>query len=175
MRVRVSSPRPLLKLTLSLDGALLGAIPAPAAGEYPFAAYLREAQKGFHTLTARAFDDSGNVGGASVEVNLTAELDPPTIFWGAPPSGTTLFHANFPHTLRFSLHRAGELKRIVFRARAATGGESFKIKAFEPVDPLLSILSWSTAPVQGEYDVFASVTDTSGALRESEALRIQVE
>ncbi len=93
--VTTSGPRTISQVEYRLDDSLVA-----TATTTPFGALipLGDATPGFHTLTAKVIDAVGNVGSASVKLNVTASTTPTVYF--LEPAGPTSIAADAALTIK---------------------------------------------------------------------------
>lgn len=170
--VSVSARRGLAKVDYLLDGSVIG-----TAVYQPFATPMsipNRYSKGFHTLTAKAYDDVGNVAETSVTVNLTADPGPLGIQWISPWAAQTIYSGQFPFSIKFSIDDVKSLKEIHVIVKDQTNGLEEIIGNIQ--NPALSsmVIQWKNAPAPGKYYVTVEAVLMSGDIR-SESVLVNVQ
>jgi 1A family penicillin-binding protein len=129
--------------------------------------------KGFHTLTARAYDDVGNAGESTITINLTADEGPIGVTWKYPWGGQVIGLYQFPINVSFALDDIIGIDRLdVVTKRRGDGAQTTIGIIDAPVLPSFSI-SWQDA-MTGNYELIVRATYDSGQIRE-ESIEIRVE
>jgi 1A family penicillin-binding protein len=108
--VSATSPRGVRSVTYLIDDTEVATF-----DQFPFGGTVgipNNLTQGFHTLTAKAKDDVGNTGSASVTLNLTAAPSDIGIVWSAPSPGQKLSIGAFPHTIRFRIDNPISLAKL---------------------------------------------------------------
>lgn len=160
--VSATSRRGVVKVEFLMDGEYIGEVvqSSPARIAIP-----NHFTKGFRTLTAKAFDDVGNMAQTSVTVNLTAEPGPLGIQWSAPYSEQSIFSGEFPFTLRFHIDDPLSIQSIRVTARDANGNSAQFIGSIDrPALPNMSMI-WTTPPNPDRYWLTVEATLQSGDVR----------
>ncbi len=122
---------------------------------YPFSGPItipNRIQKGFHKLTARAFDDVGNRGEASVTINLNAGPAPMSIRWQFPADGQYLYRSSdFPLTMKFGMDDPKSIDELTITALSEETGATEEIGTIKnPPLPNMSV-QWSMPAHTGRY------------------------
>lgn len=153
--------RGVTKVEYFIDGESIGSgVYAPFDG--PITVPNRYS-KGFHTLTARAYDDVGNRGETSVTVNVTADAGPIGIRWYSPWDGQFISAGQFPFTVSFSLDDPKSIRMLRLVAKPFGGGETTIGSIESPTLPSFSF-QWERLPA-GRYDLTIEATLLSGEVR----------
>lgn len=162
-QVSASSRRGVVKVQYSMDGGFIG-----EAVFAPYSATLiipNRYAKGFHVLTAKAFDDVGNSASTSVTVNLTADVGPLGIQWTSPYSQQFISSGEFPLTVRFSIDDPASIATLLMTAKNGQGGTEEVIGSIEhPALPNMSMV-WRTPPPPGNYQLTIEALLTTGDRR----------
>lgn len=119
--------------------------------------------KGFHALSASAYDDVGNRSDAEVLINLTAEPSPLQILWTKPVNGQSLYNSQFPYDINFSIQDIQGIQKLSLALKDESGQ---LIQTIGTVDaPKLSNFSmlWRAYPGSGQYFIEASALYNSGS------------
>lgn len=147
----------------------LGDEPAPISSfRYPHAQPLiipNRFPKGFHRLTAKAFDDVGNVATTSITINLTADGGPLDIQWLTPWQGETLSAPSFPFTVSFRLGDPKAVRKITVLAVGPDGIGRYLGTVQSPPLPDIS-LRWDGVGPSGDWriQIEAELTDGRHAI-----------
>ncbi|MDD5252226.1 MAG: transglycosylase domain-containing protein [Patescibacteria group bacterium] len=160
--VTAVAPRGVAKVEYAIDGET-----AASSEIYPFSAIVPISNrygKGFHTLTATAFDDVGNRNSASVTFNLTAEPGPLGLSWMNTYSGQDIYASAFPFSFRLSLSDPKSISRLRLTATSSDGREEEIGSVAEPSLSRLEII-WNSAPPAGAYTIRAEATLIGGDTR----------
>ena len=129
--------------------------------------------KGFHTFTARAYDDVGNRGESSITVNLTADEGPIGIRWNSPWYGQYVSQGSFPFDVTFTIDDPRSVRQLRVSARRFGSDEESVIGTIDaPALPSFS-LRWQSAQ-SGRYDLIVQATLLSGDVR-TESIPVQVQ
>ncbi|MEY4723833.1 MAG: hypothetical protein RLZZ324_1346 [Candidatus Parcubacteria bacterium] len=130
--------------------------------------------KGFHKLTARAYDDVGNRSDTSINVNITADPGPLGITWKSPWTNQTVSGNQFPFNVAFSVDDVKSVKALRVYA-TPEGGQSQDLIGTVDAPPLPSMsFTWKDKPPSGRYDINVEVQLTTGDTRkESTSVYIQ--
>lgn len=130
--------------------------------------------KGFHTLTARAFDDVGNRSETSVTVNITAELGPLGIRWTTPWSSQTVYESQFPFAVSFTIDDPKSVRALKVAAIHVDSNQEITLGSVEnPSLPNMSF-SWATHPAPGRYLLSIEATLTTNDIR-TESIQVNVQ
>ena len=125
--------------------------------------------KGFHVLTARAYDDVGNNASTSITINLTAPAGPIGIQWLSPAwNGQTLLPSQFPFNVSFQvddLKSIGSLQLVAVNQAYQT--ETVIGSIASPVLPNFS-MNWERPSDNGRYTLKVEATLASGDVRTAE-------
>lgn len=106
--------------------------------------------KGYHQLTAVAYDDVGNHGSVSLTFNLTADAGPIGVLWESPRNFQNIYLENFPIDLRFSIDDIKSIDRLDISARDTSNNEELIGSIESP--PLNNMsLNWSGPEKTGTY------------------------
>lgn len=124
--------------------------------------------KGFHTLTAKAYDDAGNVSSASVMINLTAEAGPLTVIWLTPWNFQYLAGSQFPFSVSFRIDDFKSVKQLRLKALNPFEQTEHLIGTINnPVLPNFS-MNWYAPSGHGRYDLRVEAELIGGEIRTSE-------
>jgi 1A family penicillin-binding protein len=162
--VTASARRGVVRVDYAMDGEVIG-----TSGELSGVSISipNDVVKGFHTLTATAYDDVGNSATASVTVNLTADVGPLALQWLSPYPSQSVDTGSFPFTISASLGDRQSIAQMNVVARPENGGDDIPIGSMSnPALPNLSF-TWATAPAPGRYAIVAECTLNSGETQES--------
>jgi len=109
-KIQASAPRGIAKVKYFIDDEQVY-----TTNSYPFELtyYARELENKKHKLTARAYDDKGNVG-YSNEINFTLDAPPPPseITWSSPKNGASFYASSFPLTIGFNVFQPSKINDI---------------------------------------------------------------
>jgi len=124
--------------------------------------------KGFHVLTAKAYDDVGNRSAASVTINLTAEAGPLTVQWLTPWNYQYLNTAQFPFNVNFRIDDYKGVKKLKLLSVNQNDLTEELIGTVEnPVLPNMS-MNWNLPSGYGKYVLKIVATLLGGDDRISE-------
>ncbi len=108
--VDVSAPRGIAQVKYFIDGDQV-----QTQNNFPFSLNFnaRLLENGDHTLSARAYDDRGNVG-ATPPLTFTLNAPPPPseVNWISPQNNATFFASSFPLNLQFNVFKPQNIKMI---------------------------------------------------------------
>lgn len=156
--VKINSSEPIKKVTYLLDDQLLGSASEPP---YTFQTYLWDTPKGFHTVKVRALDVNGNYEEVRAEVNLLAEMDPPTLYFVSPKNQSILSASRFPISLTINFHQPEKIKNVAI-SLTKTGEEPQVFATITNPNEKNLILSWSQTPIPGQYTFTSAITTQEG-------------
>ena len=129
---------------------------------------------GQHTLTAKTYDDLGNVGQASVIINLQRK-NYLNIGWLEPSQSTALSASDFPLNLMINVDDLSKVKKVDFYYRPENSQSSTWINYLEsPATNNIDVL-WSSAPPNGVYQIYPVLTNWQGQLINGPEITISLE
>ncbi|HEX8704107.1 MAG TPA: Ig-like domain-containing protein [Myxococcaceae bacterium] len=142
--------RAVQRVIFYLDGVALGT--AYYYGPFTLSWNSRNAANGTYSLTAKAFDDAGNVGtSAPVSVTVDNELTPPVASITSPTQGAVVAGT-------VSIEAAASDNRAVSSVEIFLDGSSLKSFSSPPY-----VLSWDSHSVpNGTHTLTVKARDTSG-------------
>jgi 1A family penicillin-binding protein len=170
--VSVSARRGIAKVEYLMDSDIIG-----TAVFQPFATQVtipNRFSKGFHTLTAKVYDDVGNSSSTSVTVNLTADPGPLGISWSSPWNSQTIYQSQFPFMVKFSISDVKSVRE--FHVTAKSQDDATEQVIGDIRNPSLSTMTvpWGAPPAPGKYHVTVEAILTSGD-RRSESVPVTVQ
>jgi 1A family penicillin-binding protein len=171
--VAASAPRGVAKVEYAMDDQAIG-----SAVFAPFDAPVTVPNrfgKGFHTLTATAYDDVGNRNSTTITVNFTAPLGALGVHWNAPWYDQHIGTAQFPYSVKITLDDPKGIKTLrIFYRSTSSGGDSGDIGSIDnPALPGMA-MDWQSAPATGNYTLTVQATYDSGdTLEESIPVTVQ--
>lgn len=160
LKVKAAAPRGVYQVAYSLDDNPIG-----TNTQYPFSLTynFKNAAKGPHTFKAVASDDQGNTAMAVVTVNLTAELDPPSIDW-TDKNPLTIHNEDFPRVMYLNPFRWDDIKEVQIFLKS-NSQEKWIYTFNHTEDKLFNnqlSFTWKHNPGAGKYTLRAALTDTAG-------------
>ncbi len=170
--VSVTAKRGVAKVDFLMDGEIIGtsvyqpfASPVTVPNRFP---------KGFHTFTAKAYDDVGNAADTSVTVNLTADPGPLGVQWTSPWAGQTIYASQFPFTVKFAIDDVKSIKELHLTAKSQMDNlEEIIGNIQNPALPSMAV-QWKNVPSPGKYHVTVEAVLNSGDTR-SESVTVTVQ
>lgn len=123
--------------------------------------------KGFHTLSARVYDDVGNNAIAYVTINLTAKPGPIGVQWVTPWVYQNIYRSSqFPFIVKFTIDDPKSIKRLSLYAEPQDGSDRIDIGSISyPAFQNMS-MQWKGDDVHSTlYDLTIEVTLQSGDIR----------
>ncbi|MFC1703063.1 Ig-like domain-containing protein, partial [Patescibacteria group bacterium] len=124
--------------------------------------------KGFHTLSARVYDDVGNSAIAYVTINLTAEAGPIGVQWVTPWAYQSIYRGSqFPYTVKFTIDDPKSIKKLLLYAEPHDGRGRRDIGSISlPVFQNMS-MQWKDEDLRStSYNLTIEATLQSGDVRE---------
>lgn len=163
IEVGAQARRGVYRVEFSMDGDYIGMFSSS-----PFSGFMTVPNrfvKGFHTLTAKAFDDVGNSAKTTTTVNLTADPGPLDIQWKAPWSLQELsLSRDFPFHVSFSIGDTKSLSAIQVVAHSTTDDSVALLGRIDnPVLPNFS-MEWKNATL-GRTRIVIEATLRGGETR----------
>jgi 1A family penicillin-binding protein len=169
--VNVYAPRGVIsRVEYFVDGQKVG-----TSNTSPYTATLlipNSISNGFHTLRATAYDDIDDFNSAEITFNLLAEKLPPQINFTAPRNGASFYASMFPLSITAETPDIADIAEISFYAEGASGRELLKTYS-TPAENTFTF-RWSATPTPGAYQLYADVTDKSGATTRSRPISVTV-
>lgn len=159
--VSASAPRGVASVEYQLDGETVG-----SSTDASFAATLslpNHFGKGFHVLTAIAYDDARNRASASINVNLNAPAGDLGLTWSDLYQGARLPAGQFPYAVRFTLADMKSIGSLRLFVTDSAGNATPLGEIGTPSLPSLSMTWPSAAP--GQYVITADAVLTDGEER----------
>lgn len=169
--IQISSSEPIQKIVYFLDDEIWETV---ANAPYNLETHLLETPKGYHTLKARAMDVNGNYGEASVDFNLVAEMDPPSISFVSPKNNSTLLASHFPVSVTVKFFQKEKIKKAVIALSKNEEPAQDFATINEPADTS-AVLSWPKVSGAGAYTFTSTITNTDGQTYAGGELKIIVE
>lgn len=167
--VSAGAPRGISRVDYLLDGELVGSSSVP-----PFSAALavpNHFAKGYHVLTAVAYDDVLNSARATVNVNLTAPPGELGLEWMNLYDNSSVSLVHFPMTVKVRVQDPQSISSL--RLTATFGNRVFDLgRVDSPALPSMAF-TWQEVP-QGTYMLTAEAELVTGDRRVS-SIRVTVE
>jgi membrane carboxypeptidase/penicillin-binding protein PbpC len=159
--VLASALRGVASVEYQLDGEMIGwstdAV-SPATLFIP-----NHFSKGFHVLTAIAYDDARNRAATSINVNLNASAGELGLTWRDFYPGVRLSAGAFPYSVRFSVTDVKSIAKLRLYVMDASGNVTALGEMESPALPDLA-MTWPAA-ASGAYTVTAAAVLTTGEER----------
>ncbi len=156
-RVNVSAPRGIGRVEYYLDDKLIQTVTGrPYSLNYSLSSYFG---KGYHTLRVVAYDDIDNSNEATVEINITADIDEPSVIWRSPRNHQIFRQADFPVTIRVTLTDLMVTKQAKFIEKKKGESEERMISTVISPDSQDQVINWGSAFERGEYELIVEITD----------------
>lgn len=150
--IQTSAPRGVSRVEYYMDDTLLDTIfTSPYSLSYVFSGV----ENGFHTLSVRSFDDSGNTGSASLTINFLLPKKYPTLLWTSPSLAAPI-KKNISLSLSFSLSLPGgyTLKDIskvdIFSSQREKDTQNVIISFIKPTSQKFTA-PWTSPNQEGKY------------------------
>jgi len=163
VQVSAQARRGIAKVEYLLDGQPVGSFTYP-----PFGGQIiipNRFSKGFHTLSAAAYDDAGNSATTSLTINLTAEPGPLDVAWLTPGNSQYLSAAQFPFNISFRIDDYKSIDHLRLAAvNAADQTEQTIGSVNDPVLPNFS-MTWQRPAAYGRYSLRIEAGLDGGAVR----------
>lgn len=168
--VSTSAPRGVSKVVYAIDGDDIGMV---LGWDRSAITIPNRFSKGFHTLTATAFDDVGNRASTKITINLTADVGPLGVLWGNLWNSKTVSRNDFPLQIPLNIADPNSLSMVSMTARQESGSSDEFIGSIDnPSLPSMSF-TWNTAPLAGRYTLTIEAVLSSGE-KQSESVTIIV-
>lgn len=169
--VKTSATRGVSRVNYQIDGKYVAVVSAP-----PFALnyFARDLEPGEHKITAVAEDDVGNRMIKEVNIILSAEENPPAVFW--KNNSLRFLSDEFPITLFFEVRKPEMISAISFYAQKENG-ERFlisKTETFSPSENGSVSLLWQTEPEKGNWTIVPEVQLKTQQIFSGEKFNLQV-
>ncbi|PIT87218.1 MAG: hypothetical protein COU31_03925 [Candidatus Magasanikbacteria bacterium CG10_big_fil_rev_8_21_14_0_10_40_10] len=169
--IKASAPRGISDVSYYLGDTKIG-----SSNQFPFSLnyYAQSLEKGKYTFKVIASDDQNNNAQAFINIDLQAELDPPSFEW-SDSQGLTLKKENFPGAIFLTPFRWTEIKEIKIYLKS--GANENLIYTFDSNDKLVGNklnFTWKTYPGAGDYQLKGVMTDKQNKVVEK-TLLIKVE
>lgn len=162
--VSASAPRGVASVEYQLDGETVGISNSPS--QAIALSVPNHFTKGFHVLTAIAYDDARNRASTSINVNLNASAGDLGLTWRDLYPGARLYAAtSFPQTVRFNVPDPKSLAKLTLRTVDAAGTSTVLGEMESPALPDLAMTWPSAAP--GYYVLTADAVLVGGEQRTS--------
>ncbi len=169
--VSVFAPRgPISRVEYFIDNQLLKTVFAPP---YNLSTLIPNSlANGFHALRATAYDDIDNFNSAEITFNLLAPKLPPQLNWLAPRDGARFYSYMFPLTLTVAVSDLSDIAEINFYVK--NHGAPQLLKTYSSPTEDIFTFQWATSPSPGDYNLYAEITDSTGATTKSPPITITV-
>lgn len=169
--VTITSPRNIQKVQYFLDDELL-----TESYSFPFQLFygMNANHVGFHTLTAKVFDDISNVATDSVLINYSPNSSQTSILWNTPSQSTQQVNLNqtqFPTILSFRLSDLNGVNSVELYSNNGSG-DAFAGSVTSPSSTEVNF-TWDFPGQIGDYNVYAVVKSSSGSSR-SKSIRFTI-
>ncbi|MEA3249350.1 MAG: transglycosylase domain-containing protein [Patescibacteria group bacterium] len=167
VNVNASSKRGVKRVTFLMDGDEFAEIIG-----HPFSRTVfipNRFSKGFHTLTATAYDDVGNRASVDITVNLTAGAGPIGVQWLNPYNSQMIRNYQFPYTMKFRIDDYQSIESLQISAISLSNGSEEIIGSIQ--NPPLSNMSmtWDDAS-GGRYRLRLEANLVGGETKTEEIL-----
>ncbi|MFH1077668.1 MAG: penicillin-binding protein [Patescibacteria group bacterium] len=168
----VSAPRRITRIEAMMEGVTIG---SGIEGSGTFQVHVPNTIGiGYHDLTITATDDVGNLGSATVSVNLTAESAPMTVFITSPADNAQIPSSDFPVTISLTANDTTSRKKVdVFLQETQTGDTRLLASQFIPNSTTMSV-RWESAPSPGMYYLFTVITYQDDSTSNGERIKVHV-
>lgn len=167
--VSVSAPRGVARVEYYINNKFLKNV---TKAPFNLSIFIEDPsiQTGFYTLRAVAYDDVDNSNSASVELNMQLPSAPPTLIWVSPTDGQTI---SLPFNIEAELKNVSNLDKIdLFYKSGDQENYINTIRQF-PGDKLLG--TWSSVSSEGNYTLYAEITNKDGFSYNSDEVDVVVE
>ncbi len=168
----VNAPRRILRAEVWSEGILIGRTTAPP-WTVPVT-FPNAIGKGFHDLEVRAFDDVGNIGTATVTVNLTADPSTYDISITSPSSGTQLSASDFPVPVTITANDINGAKKIDLYLQSPDGTTRLMASDITPTQNSVQ-MDWTYDPGPGDYTLFPVLIDANGNSQPGERTPVTIQ
>lgn len=168
----VTAPLRIMSVSARMDGYLLG---GSWSGVGDIQAVIPNAlSKGSHELIVEARDSVGNLGRATVMVNVLADPSPLQISVTDPSPGTSVKRAEFPRSVSVAINDLSDIAKVNLYAQLPNGATQLLGSDLTPgANPI--IFRWTAAEVPGDYALFAEVSDKNGVITVGDKTAVRVE
>jgi penicillin-binding protein 1C len=173
LQLRVEGARPIARVEASIDG-----IPVGSSDSEPWTLELQipnRIEKGFRTLTVRAFDSLGLRGEATQNINLTAEresaLSGITIL--SPQNDDVWSRASFPKKIQVNIEEPSLYDRVDIYLIGGDGLRRLVGSQLSPSAPLIEVTLPAGPPV-GRQSVFVEAKRKGSEVKDEARVFINV-
>jgi membrane peptidoglycan carboxypeptidase len=167
LSVYATAPRGVSRVEYRLDGETMTIFESSPFGGT--ASVPNHFAKGFHKLTAIAYDDVGNRTETDpITINLTAEPGPIDLQWSNLNHYSRIYTGQFPYPVKIKL---GDYKSVTKLTLSAIRSGSYSEEIIGTINnpPLPNIsFNWSLPTTSGSYKLKAEATMTGGSVRSQE-------
>lgn len=134
---------------------------------------------GYQSLRVKSCDDSNNCGESSVNFNLLISNNPigggqNTIKMISPAENQTIKATNFPINIKVQVTHPERVAQINLVLKNTASGAIEIVKKTGTPNGKNSEISWGTAPVAGNYSLYAELEDWTGDTIKSDEVKITV-
>jgi hypothetical protein len=171
IKVSASGPRRLISITAKINGYVLGT--TGGSNSEIEATVPNALSKGSHDLVVEARDDVGNVGRASVRVNLLADQVPTLVSVTDPGPGATMKLADFPKNVTVSVSDLTDISRVDLYMQRSNGSEQLVGSEIGPTQSPFTF-TWASITVPGDYFLYAVTTNKNGATTRGDKTSVNV-
>lgn len=166
-----SGANPIKRVDFYIDGTRVG-----SDSSSPYSANITLPAgivKGFHTLSAKAYDNIENIGETSINIDVRKDDTSATIDISItqPSGGSTL--SSFPITVGARASGTYDISRVDFFVKP-TGGSAFSIGGDSTNSNGNFGAGWSSKPAPGSYSIYAIATDKKGNSGTSSSIPVTV-
>lgn len=174
--ISTSAARGVQRVEYYLDDQLIDSV---FSSPFTISTPLAGTENGFHTLTAKVFDDVGNMGSASVTLNILSSRPHPALKWNTPLNNQTL-KVGSKNNLNLSLlvpqgASFDEVRKIVVSYTAQDLSVSGPITTItNPFSPTFTI-PWDVLPPSGAYTLIAQAFDRANNIISQKKIIIHIQ
>jgi len=170
INLQIENEQTIEKINYYLDDELLD---FKTSTPFNYSTHLSEASRGFHNFKVRAYTASGVYSEASVDFNLTAPDDKPSVFWIFPTADTSLFSSQFPVSLKLRLSKIEKIKNFSISVISPDEQTKTLFTANNPTDKTI-LIPWNKTTLSGIYILKSQITTIDDETYESAGQRIEI-
>ena len=128
--------------------------------------------KGYHTLTVTVYDDVENNSTATVNIKLTADLNPINVFLNNPTPGEEIPLNSFPYPISFALSDLEKVNKVDLRYEK--GGISTLIGSIIAPQNYNNLIEWKTPPATGKIKIYPIIYRSDGSIIRGDKITIRI-
>ncbi len=170
IRASATAARRLVSFTARIGGYVIG-----SSYDGTVSALIPNAlEKGYHELVVEARDDVGNVGRATVQVNLLADALPLQVSVTSPAPGSKIYRSDFPYNVTVLVNDLTDIVKVDLYAVRPNGTTDLVGSEIQPQSSPITF-RWSAASSLGDYTLYAVTTNDGGSENQGDRVSVRVE